>query len=63
MSKRVKKTVKRKLNDVTKQTLITSVFSPKNEVTRKFRTHDKGLIFTGSNREEEKKRKMNSGQA
>jgi len=63
VSKRVKKTVKRKLNDVTKQTLITSVFSPKNEVTRKFRTHDKGLIFTGSNREEEKKRKMNSGQA
>jgi len=54
VSKRVKKTVKRKLNDVTKQTLITSVFSPKNEVTRKFRTHDKGLIFTGSNREEEK---------
>ena len=30
MSKKVKNTVKRKFNYVTKQTLITSVFSPKN---------------------------------
>ena len=54
VSKRVKKTVKRKLNDVTKQTLITSVFSPKNEATRMTKTYDEGPISTGSNGEEEK---------